>query len=1251
MKSLCATLAMLVLTASSGRADVTRIVIDPTKSAIPAYGGRSFGSGGQYQRLVGLAYGELDPQSPRNRLIQDIELAPRNASGKVEYVASFSVIAPLDASRASGLLFYEVVNRGNEGTQRFLAGGAEDGEQFLMSRGAVILRSGWQGDIPADDPGNWGGKTYSIKVPIARHPDGTVITGKILHEFVNVSGSTAPLVVLQRRVPYLPASLETAQARLTSTPSLTNEGKTGPVTTIGSGDWAWADCSATPFPGRPDPTNVCLKHGFNPSLLYRLIFTAKDPLVLGIGFAATRDLVSFFRRSKAGPSSVDNPIAGKITRVIAMGSSQTGQFVRTFIHLGFNQDESGQIVWDGAMPNIAGRQLALNVRFALPDGTATHSVPDGQGPLWWSAWKDSLRGRQAAGLLDRCQATNTCPKIFETFGAAEFWGLRMTPGLVGTTARADIPLPGNVRRYYFPGTTHAGGPGGFNAVAEPPPTSMMGSCTLPPNPNPESDTLRALVLALDDWIVRGTAPPESRYPRLTDGTLVEATRRAMGFPQLAQVPFVDHFANPQFDYDFGRNFLDADVSGVISKLPPETKHVLPALVAKVNADGNEVVGVASVLHQVPLGTYLGWNITSAGFFKGQRCAFVGGFVPFATTAAERLATHDPRPSLEERYGTREEYVKRVGAAARTSMTERHLLPEDADRLIEQASKGPIFRPPPVVAAEPHGTERILPTVRVSYAADIAPVVARQCATCHRLGGSAPFSLASYPDVKGRARQIVAAVKRRSMPPWKPEAGYGAFADVRRLTSDQIALFERWVADGAPAGDLTSAPPPPQPSDGWQLGTPDVVITMPVPYRLPPGGPDRLRNFVMPISASGPRYVRAWEFRSTNTQVVHHATIVVDPTRSSRALDEHDPEPGYEGLIPLTAQNPQGFFLGWTPGQRPYEGPAGTAWRMESDSDLVVMTHLRPTAQTEMVQVSIALYFASEAPSRVPAMIRLNRQDIDIPPGQAQYTVHDSYTLPVDVDVYSVQPHAHNLARQMKALATLPDGSTRWLIYIRDWDFHWQDAYRYASPIALPTGTRLSMEYTYDNSQDNPANPTRPPKRVTFGQGTTDEMADLWIQVVPRSATDLPVLTRSLAAKLLPQTIRGYELMLGARRDEPSLHDDLALLYLQAGNVKRTAEQFAESLRLKPQSPAAHYNFGNALLALGRYVEAERPFRAAMRLDAGYPLAYQGLALSLQAQHKLDDAIAAYKKALALRPQWREVEAQLDVALAARRANR
>jgi len=672
---LLALLASGVLAPFPVEAQITRIVIDPIRSGT-VEGGRAFGSAGAYERLIGFAYGELDPRDRRNALIQDIGFAPKNERGNVEYVTTFSLIRPVDATKASGLLFYEVVNRGNEGRAK---------DEFLMTRGAVILRSGWQGDIPTEDDGAWGGKTYSIRVPIAKNPDGSMITGPVLMQFWNVVGNTAPLTVLNRPAAYRPATMDTRQATLTSTPSLSNDLTKGPVTSVPSADWAWADCTTTPFPGTPDPTKVCLRNGFDPELLYELVFTAKDPLVLGIGFAATRDVVSFFRHGTQDGHGTVNPVSGWITRAIGTGNSQTGQFVRTFIRLGFNEDLSGRMVWDGANPNIAGRQLGLNFRFALPDGTATPYVPDAQGALWWSDWEDKVRGHGPSGLLSRCRETDTCPKIFETFGSAELWGLRMSPGLVGTDAVADIPLPENVRRYYSPSTTHGGGRGGFGLSLEPVPSSLMGPCTLPANPNPMGETANALVVALDDWIMEGTEPPASRYPRIADGTLVPARRTEVGFPDIPGVPFTDHFGNPVFDFDFGTEFSPDDVSGVLTKLPPTLKHVIHALVPKVNEDGNEVAGVASVLLQAPLGTYLGWNITSSGFFEGQRCAWQGGFVPFARTRTERMATGDPRLSLEERYGSEQGYVSAVQTATERLVAERYLLREDADRLVREAS--------------------------------------------------------------------------------------------------------------------------------------------------------------------------------------------------------------------------------------------------------------------------------------------------------------------------------------------------------------------------------------------------------------------------------------------------------------------------------------------------------------------------------------------------------------------------------------
>jgi hypothetical protein len=427
-----------------------------------------------------------------------------------------------------------------------------------------------------------------------------------------------------------------------------------------------------------------LKGGFDPKYLYELTYKAKDPLVLGIGFAATRDIVSFFRNATKDSSDNPNPIAGRISRVIAQGSSQSGNYVKSFIHLGFNQDEANRTVWDGANAHIAGRQLALNIRFATPGDTRETGS---ESTLWWGDYTDTIRGQKASSMLDRCRATKSCPKIFDTFGATEFWSLRMSPNLVGTSADKDIPLPLNVRRYYFPGTRHGGGTGGF-ATDVP---AAAPSCELPDNPNPEADTMRALFVALTDWVTKNAPPPASVYPRLDQGQLVSPDFRKMGFPIIPGAPLPDHLAVQFLDNDYGPEFNAADLSGVQSVQPPVVKRVLPILVPKTDSDGNEIGGIPSPLHQAPLGSYLGWNVTASGVFKGRSCQNAGGFLPFAKTKAERLASGDPRLSLEERYRDHTEYVEAVKAAVNRLSQEHFLLPDDAARLIRQAQESTVLR--------------------------------------------------------------------------------------------------------------------------------------------------------------------------------------------------------------------------------------------------------------------------------------------------------------------------------------------------------------------------------------------------------------------------------------------------------------------------------------------------------------------------------------------------------------------------------
>jgi hypothetical protein len=660
-ENLLRVLMLIVLGAAPARAEAVRLEIISREPV-----------NGSYELIKGRIHGEIDPKDPHNAIIQDIELAPRNGRGKVEYVATFALVRPVDLSRTPRVLLYQVVNRGT-------------GQAVAYPEGYISLVSGWEGGVIPT------ASNQTIVVPIAKNHDGSPITGPVLARFVDVpnGASTAPihLASLGTPQPYPPLDLVQPKATLTWHTSENYSGQRDESHTVARADWAFASCEKAPWPGTPDPSHICLKDGFRADRIYELVYTAKDPLVLGIGLAATRDIASFFHHAKADASGTPNPVAGAIDRVVSVGNSQSGNFIRTFIHLGFNQDEHNRIVWDGAFPRIAARQTPMNLRFALPGGAAGMYEPGSDGVVWWTRYEDKTRGLKTASLLDRCTATNTCPKVIEAFGSSEFWGLRMSPDFVGTDAKHDLPLPDNVRRYYYPGTTHGGGRGGFSVdVAAP----VAGTCTLPPNPNPEEEQTRALTRALVEWVTSGTPPPDSRYPTRARGDLVPATRAAIGLPDIPGLPFSDRVLNQLLRYDFGAGFRPADLSGVISVVPPRVLGVLPTYVPRVNEDGNETAGVPSVLMQAPLGTYLGWNTYRSGFFAGQGCGFQGGWIPFAKTKAERVANHDPRLSLEERYGTLENYVSIVKRAADQAVRDRFLLPDDAARILKQAETSNIL---------------------------------------------------------------------------------------------------------------------------------------------------------------------------------------------------------------------------------------------------------------------------------------------------------------------------------------------------------------------------------------------------------------------------------------------------------------------------------------------------------------------------------------------------------------------------------
>ena len=714
--------AVALAWAPQSDARVTRIVVDTTTAI----------SGQPYDELTGRAFGELDPRHHNNRNITDIELAPRNARGKVEYIASFRIRKPTGTS--SGMMWHDVPNRGGN-----VALPADSFAAFDMQ-----LLSGWQGDnagvnatsIPANAscvppyvapcaapgfPHHW------VKTPVL-----TGVTGQIVGRIVNRSGLGAQaLNVMGNPIPYFPVdATNNAGAKLTTHSKETIPGVVTEGSTIPNGDWKFCGGGtfAAPTPVTTLPVNVCLKDGFDATKLYQLVYTVKDPYVLGAGTAAFRDVQSFFKYEKADDFGTLNPVAGKVRWAIMRGVSQSGNFTRHYIHLGMNQDEAGRIVHEGAWPLIAGRRVANNSRWGQPDGVLELYQMGSEGPQWWTKYEDKVRDLPKRGILDRCKRTGTCPKIVETFGGAEVFALKMTTSWVGTDAKKDIPLPANVRRYYLPSSTHGGGNGAMDEnppnVGASCPGNNWGVGTLRANPVPSTALVNRMRVALRDWVMHGTPPPPSQWPTLNplkanegdrhdwddeddedngkarghdDGDrdrdakrqalLAEPTKSAMGFP--SNVPGIpdsifapENFIFPVLDYDWGPDYDRSEANGVPTNVPPPIRHVIKMLVPRVDADGNELGGVPTVLRDAPLGTYLGWNITSGPgdasydgrpFHAGQVCNYVGGMVPFAKTKAQRLANNDPRPSLEERYKTHDGYVAAVRAAADNAACKGYLL--------------------------------------------------------------------------------------------------------------------------------------------------------------------------------------------------------------------------------------------------------------------------------------------------------------------------------------------------------------------------------------------------------------------------------------------------------------------------------------------------------------------------------------------------------------------------------------------------
>ena len=534
------------------------------------------------------------------------------------------------------------------------------------------------------------------------------------------------------------------------------------------------------------------------------------------------------------------------------------------------------------------------------------------------------------------------------------------------------------------------------------------------------------------------------------------------------------------------------------------------------------------------------------------------------------------------------------------------------------------------------------TSALSFARDVAPLVARHCAPCHRDDGDGPFSLTTAGDVRARAATIAAVVGSRYMPPWKPEPGYGEFHGERRLADADKARIVEWAGSGA-AIDVPASTSIAGPTSREDRPRPDVVVQLPA-YRLRADGADVFRNFVVPVPLTGPRHVRGVEFRPRG-RAVHHANIRVDPTRASRQLDEADAEAGYEGLILRSADFPDGHFLGWTPGQIGPVLSEEVAWPIANGSDLVVQLHLRPTGHAEDVAPTIGLYFTDRPPAKRSVMLRLGRQELAIPAGARDHRVEDAFVLPVDADVLAVQPHAHFRAREAEAWATLPDGSRRPLLRIADWDARWQERYQYRAPVHLPAGTRILTTYVFDNSAANPRNPVQPPALAEWGWRTSDEMGDVWFQMVAATETDRARLQREARQRMLTEDALGCELLLRREPDHVPLRNDTALIYMALGRPAEALIHFAAVTRIRPDSASAWFNEGVALEALGRTEAAASRYTEALKRQPDYSAALNNLGTLWLRAGRIGAAREKLEAAVTADPRNVEARANLGLLLA------
>jgi hypothetical protein len=642
--------------ASGAQARVVALEIEKTE---PFAAGTSFGGAGEYVRIVGKVRGELDPTNPVNRGIVNLDKAPRNARGMVEYETDLFILRPADPATGNGTLLYEVNNRGRKFLNVWLmdappvaAGAINDprsaehaGNGFFLRRGYTIVWSGWDPDAPR------AGNGMAMTVPVATN-NGQPIVRTIRDEFV--SGTRGPQVDAFR-LSYAAATLDQGQAMLT-----VRRKEAYVRTVIPASGWTYTDARTIKL--LPEGTKP------EPGSLYELTYAAKDPKVLGIGYAATRDVVSFLRYAARDDAGAVNPVGAPMKHALGVGISQSGRYLRDHVSQGFNQDESKRKVFDGVLAHISGiGRVFHNAEFGQPFRTNTqhedHTYPENAFPFAAATVKDPVSGKSGATW----RGDGFDPLLIEVNTSTEYWQKGASLLHTDPLGRRDLALDRNARLFMIAGTQH-GGRAGLNTGA--------GPCANPRNPHSAAPALRALIVALDEWVTSGRAPPDSRVPTLKAGTLVDSDHT--GFPAIPGAAATREINQIALFGDWVR---------------PDTHSKTPyrALVSKVDGSGNEVAGIRLPDIAVPIATYTGWNLYKAPFPEGELCDRDGSYMPFAKAKAERQARNDPRPSLEELYGDHAGYVRKVEAAAAALVKQRLLLQEDAGRYIERARRTDPFK--------------------------------------------------------------------------------------------------------------------------------------------------------------------------------------------------------------------------------------------------------------------------------------------------------------------------------------------------------------------------------------------------------------------------------------------------------------------------------------------------------------------------------------------------------------------------------